>query len=44
MRVGKRKKIISDLFQIGKILKFAFYGLKKEPGANAQNLEAACEL
>ena len=42
--VDERKKTISDLFQIVKILKFAFYSLKKEPGANAQNLEAACEF
>lgn len=44
MRVGERKKTISDLFQTVKSLKFGFHGLKKEAGANAQNLEAACEL
>ena len=44
MRVGERKKTISDLFQTVKSLKFGFHGLKKEAGANAQNLEVACEL
>lgn len=40
----KKEEKQSNLSRIVKIPKFAFYGLKKEPWANTQNLEAACEL